>query len=308
MHVLQLLRITASGPLGLSLKHFSSATVHSKTLSYATSTRSLFNYTHAITRGIPKSFVEHSLKMDTSEQIVLSRALEQMKNYIDVLKRCGLKVITLPADERYPDCLFVEDAALVIGQKACLTRPGHPSRRGEVQAIKEALENLGIKTQELDDPSAMLDGGDIIFTGQEILVGESERSNRAATESLQRVFPEFPVTSIPICGMLHLKSVATLAREGVITVGGSEPSQEVLKLLKSKAKGQYKYIQLSHDQSANVVFINGNALIKPESEIGSSDFKVLTTELQIPTIPVEFGEFYKADGCLSCCSLLLQVP
>ena len=34
-------------------------------------------------------------------------------------------------------------------------------------AVKDALQNFGIETQELDDPSAILDGGDIIFTGEQ---------------------------------------------------------------------------------------------------------------------------------------------
>ena len=33
--------------------------------------------------------------------------------------------------------------------------------------MKDALQNFGIETQELDDPSAILDGGDVIFTGEQ---------------------------------------------------------------------------------------------------------------------------------------------
>ena len=66
--------------------------------------------------------------------------------------------------------------------------------------------------------------------GQEILVGESTRSNKAAAESLQRAFPSFPVTQVPVRGTLHLKSVATLAQDGVLLVGGSKAGQEVLKV------------------------------------------------------------------------------
>lgn len=133
MSLKQLLKFTAPGNHRCALKHLCSwPSSSTKTFSYATSAQCPFEYTHAITRGIPKSFEEHSLKMDPSQQIVLSRAIEQLRKYVDVLKECGLEVITIPADEQYPDCVFVEDTALVIGQKACLTRPGHETRRGEV--------------------------------------------------------------------------------------------------------------------------------------------------------------------------------
>ncbi|CAM9334433.1 unnamed protein product, partial [Lampetra planeri] len=45
--------------------------------------------------------------------------------------RVGLEVVELPADESLPDCVFVEDAAVVCGDTALITRPGAESRRGE---------------------------------------------------------------------------------------------------------------------------------------------------------------------------------
>ena len=45
-----------------------------------------------------------------------------------------LNVISLEADHRLPDCVFVEDPLVVIGKKALLTTLGHASRRPEVSA------------------------------------------------------------------------------------------------------------------------------------------------------------------------------
>ncbi|KAK7493226.1 hypothetical protein BaRGS_00015563 [Batillaria attramentaria] len=269
---------------------------------------SMLNFTHALTRAVPHSFANDALRLDWSKNIVYERAVKQWRKYTEILTKCGLEVVTIPADERYPDCVFIEDSALVIGQRACLTRPGHPNRRGEVQAVKDELKRLKIETVELDDPSALLDGGDIIFTGQEILVGDSTRTNEEGAMSLQRAFPEFPVTRIPIKGCLHLKSVASLGNEGVIIVGGSQAGSAVLQNLKQRAQGQYKFVQLDDDCAANVLFVNGNAIIKSQKEIGPSNFRKLTEALTVPCLEVEFDEFYKADGCLSCCSVLLQTP
>ena len=76
----------------------------------------------------------------------------------------------------------------------------------------------------------MVQNGGYVPTGQEILVGLSGRSNKAGVDGLQKIFPEFPVTPVPVTGALHLKSVATLAQEGVIAVGGSKPAKDVLKV------------------------------------------------------------------------------
>ena len=58
------------------------------------------------------------------------KALIQHKDYIDALTECGLSVSVLPADEKYPDSVFVEDPALITPRCAILTRPGAPTRRG----------------------------------------------------------------------------------------------------------------------------------------------------------------------------------
>src|SRR5256885_6595079 len=41
-------------------------------------------------------------------------ALEQHAAYCAALEQCGLQLIRLEADERYPDSCFVEDAAIVF--------------------------------------------------------------------------------------------------------------------------------------------------------------------------------------------------
>jgi N-dimethylarginine dimethylaminohydrolase len=39
------------------------------------------------------------------------------------------------------------------------------------------------------DPSVKLDGGDVLFTGREILVGLSSRTNQAGVEAVEAAFP-----------------------------------------------------------------------------------------------------------------------
>ena len=49
-----------------------------------------------------------------------------------IVRDLGLKVVMMEADESLPDCVFVEDPVVVVGEKAILTTPGHISRRKEV--------------------------------------------------------------------------------------------------------------------------------------------------------------------------------
>lgn len=90
------------------------------------------HYTHAVVRGIPASLAQGALRMAEAE-VDLDGARRDHHAYVDILKnKLGLEVVELPADESFPDCVFVEDAAVVCGDTALITRPGAESRRGEV--------------------------------------------------------------------------------------------------------------------------------------------------------------------------------
>jgi N-dimethylarginine dimethylaminohydrolase len=64
-------------------------------------------------------------------------ALKQHADYCAALEQCGLTLTYLEADFAYPDSTFVEDTAVLTESAAMLTRPGAPSRRGEVQSISQ---------------------------------------------------------------------------------------------------------------------------------------------------------------------------
>lgn len=90
-------------------------------------------YTHAIVRGIPASLAKEALRSIEAE-VDLVKAQREHEEYVEVLKtKLGLEVVELPADESLPDCVFVEDVAVVCGDTALIPRLGAESRRREVR-------------------------------------------------------------------------------------------------------------------------------------------------------------------------------
>lgn len=89
-----------------------------------------FKFTHAIVCRLADSFAANVNGFN------LSLAKEQHASYVSTLRRLGLDVIELPPDEALPDCVFVEDTAVVVNGTALITRPGHPSRQKEVISFK----------------------------------------------------------------------------------------------------------------------------------------------------------------------------
>ena len=51
-------------------------------------------------------------------------ALKQHDAYIEAMKRCGVQVTVVEADEEFPDSCFVEDVAVLTEKCAVITNPG----------------------------------------------------------------------------------------------------------------------------------------------------------------------------------------
>ena len=100
-------------------------------------------------------------------------AVEQHERYCEQLVRCGLELIRLPADPRFPDATFVEDTAILTARGPILCRPGADSRRGEVDAIRAALgQPIGVI-----EPPGTVDGGDVCDAGDMFYIGLSGRTD-----------------------------------------------------------------------------------------------------------------------------------
>ncbi|XP_064444963.1 N(G),N(G)-dimethylarginine dimethylaminohydrolase 1 isoform X2 [Mirounga angustirostris] len=207
--------------------------------------------THAVVRALPESLCQHALRRAKGDEVDFARAERQHQLYVGVLGgKLGLQVVKLPADESLPDCVFVEDVAVVCEETALITRPGAPSRRKEVDMMKEALEKLQLNLVEMKDENATLDGGDVLFTGREFFVGLSKRTNQRGAEILADTFKDYAVSTVPVADALHLKSFCSMAGPNLIAIGSSESAQKALKVYE-KLK-DHMLIPVSHSELEKV--------------------------------------------------------
>lgn len=112
-------------------------------------------------------------------------ALKQHKNYIEALKKCGLEVIILQPNEKYPDSTFVEDVALLTKECAIITNPGALSRRGETTEIKIVLKDHYSNIEEIKGPGTV-EAGDIMMVDSHFYIGLSERTNEEGANQKER--------------------------------------------------------------------------------------------------------------------------
>jgi dimethylargininase len=221
-------------------------------------------------------------------------AKKQHQGYVDVLKRLGLEVITLNADENYPDSVFVEDTALLTPYFAVITNPGAAARKGEIFEMNRVLENLFPIIESISTPGT-LDAGDVMMVGNHFYIGLSERTNLFGANQLIGILAKYGLigTTVTLKNILHLKSgVSYLENNNLLTT----------KAFKGKPEfEEYKLILIDDDESyaANSLWINGNVLVPK----GFPKTKEKIAQAGYETIEVDVSEFQKLDGGLSCLSL-----
>ena len=234
------------------------------------------------------------------------RALKQHGLYCAALERCGLKLMRLKADPNYPDSTFVEDTAVLLppaGRRTqtrtqlVMTRPGAPSRRGEVESVRSTLVELASSSYEIESPGT-LDGGDVCEAAMHFFIGISERTNEAGAQQLEALLTRYGYRSsfIDIRNveeLLHLKS-------GLAYLGDN-------RLVVTEALGDradfHRYdlvrVNLDEEYAANCVRVNEQVLVAA----GYPKFENRLRALGYQTIALEMSEFQKMDGGLSCLSL-----
>ncbi|MBI4510029.1 MAG: amidinotransferase [Deltaproteobacteria bacterium] len=254
----------------------------------------------ALVRGIPDSFSE-SLKLEVPKTpIHVGRAKEQHGRYVAELMRLVDRVIEIPADPRFPDCCFVEDTAVVAGDRAVITRPGAPSRNGEQEQVGVVLGSLGLATTAMTPP-ATLDGGDVLRVGNHVFVGRSSRTNEAGIEQLARVFCDYQVHAVPVDYGLHLKSMLSLVGEWNVAVARCPAGERAAHVIKDKVPDM-RFTWLPDLHAANCLLIGENLI----HLAGYPASRGVLEGTGKTLLGLDMGELEKADGGLTCLSIVVE--
>jgi dimethylargininase len=225
------------------------------------------------------------------------RALEQHTAYREALTSCGLQLTVMEPDLAHPDSTFVEDTAVLVPGAAILTRPGAPSRDGEVAAIREPLARFFERYHEIAAPGTV-DGGDICEAERHVFIGLSQRTNPEGARQLAGFLKREGFTSSVVdvrssSAILHLKSgISYLGDDALVVID---------ELALAPQFGGYRLIRVDPEEAyaANCVRVNDRVLFpagfpRLEASLRQAGFDPLTLEM---------SEYRKMDGGLSCLSL-----
>ena len=250
----------------------------------------------AITRGVSPAINECELTNLEREPINYERACAQHAQYESALKHLGLAVLSLPKEPTLADSVFVEDIALVLDECAIITRPGADSRRPEAESIAKVLAPYR-KLFFIEAP-ARVDGGDILRVGKNIYVGLSTRSDTNAIEQMQDFLQPYgyEVNAVIVTGCLHLKSAVTQVAKDTLLINPKWADRNLFSGMK------FIEVDPSEPYAANAVLI-GETIVYPTA------FPKTQKRLEaagIHMVTVDADELAKAEGAVTCCSLIFK--
>lgn len=230
----------------------------------------------------------------TAIDVALAR--EQHHGYEQALRELGCRIETLTEEPELPDSVFVEDTAIVLDEVAVITRPGAASRRAETASVAAVLGKYRDLVR-IESPGT-LDGGDVLRVEHTLYVGTSSRSNASGIQQLGALLLPFGYRVVPVAvqGCLHLKSAVTQ-----VAVGGLLINSRYVE--RTQFPGM-RFIEVDESEPSGA-----NALMLGTDVIYSSSYPRTAEVLRrhgVRVHTVAMSETEKAEGAVTCCSLLLN--
>lgn len=167
------------------------------------------------------------------------------------------------------------------------------SRRGEVASVAREVSAHRTITH-LKSP-ATLDGGDVLITDQMVFVGQSTRTNKDAIATLKECC-EKPCIPVPVHRGLHLKSSVSFLGGNLLVI---DPTS-----VETSPFEKFEWIEVDANEryAANCLTL-GKFVLLPAGFPKVAD-KIRAHGFDIIELPM--GEFEKADGGVTCLSLIIN--
>ena len=249
----------------------------------------------AITREVNAAIGSCELTFLSRIDIDIDLALKQHEQYQSALSSLGCEIISVSTEPGLPDSVFIEDTALVLDEIAVLCRPGAESRRPEVAGVESVLQQY--RTLASIQPPGTLDGGDCSVLAKSFTPGFSTRSNQSGIEQLRNIVADYgySVEAVETTKCLHLKSAVSGVAPGTLLINPD--------WISTSAFSDYELIDVDKEEAhaAKMHFPWRQSLIYSSSYPRTME-KLMAHGINV--VPVDVSEVQKAEGAVTCCSLV----
>jgi len=240
------------------------------------------------------SYVNCISSSPRKSEIDLVLARRQHQKYASALKREGIRVVTLPPLEKFPDSVFMQDPAVVGTKYVIFGRFAAPSRRGEEESFRTELDNhvSGSADRVTITAPGCLEGGDVLVTDRGLFIGESMRTNSDGIEQLQNAMAGVEILAVKT-KLLHLLSACSYLGDGNMMI--------VPELVDPDNFPGFKLIPIPEDESyaCNALHIGERKVVVPS---GYPETRNRLKKAGYSPIELDMSEFCKGDGGVTCLS------
>jgi len=220
-------------------------------------------------------------------------AARQWDEYVAAMAAHGWHTVEVPPADDCPDAVFIEDAVVVCGGVAVVTRPGAAVRRPETPAAAAAVAGLVGEVARIEEPGT-LDGGDVLQVGSTVYVGHGGRTDDSGIGQLRAILAPLgrTVVAVPVEKVLHLKSAVTALPDGTVLAHGD--------LVETAAFPAVQ--QVPEESGVHVVLLGGGDVLLAASAPRTAR---LLAGLGYTPVVVDISEFERLEGGVTCLSVLV---
>jgi len=258
----------------------------------------------ALTRDISPAFDQCQLTHLPRVPIDIDRARRQHDAYEWALVELGCTIRRIDSAPEMPDAVFIEDTAVIVREGAVIARPGAEARRAEVPAVAAALARFGLPQHQIAAPGT-LDGGDVLVVDRRVFIGASARTNVEGIDQMRRLLEPLGYTmrAVPVDRCLHLKSAVTAVGRDTLLINRQWVSADAftgLTLIDVDPDEPHaaNALRLPNPAGRGDVVIHAAAFPKTRRRLEKQGVRVRT---------VEVDELAKAEGGVTCCSLIVDI-
>jgi dimethylargininase len=250
----------------------------------------------AIIGAVSRNINKCELTYRDREQIDYEKACEQLDEYRQLLSTLNVELIGLGAVDLQPDCCFVQDTAVVLDEICVIASMGAPARAGETRAVEKLLS--GYRPIRRILAPATLDGGDVVQLGKRLFVGASKRTNARGIAQLKELVEPLGYTVVPVSvdGGLHLTTGCGVVNDETVILNP--------RWLDASAFKGLRQLHVSEEEpwAANTIRIGATVCVERHAPRTIDQIRPYVGSVET----LDISEFRKAEGSLSCLSLIFN--
>ena len=248
----------------------------------------------ALVRPPGNSYVSCVSTSAERNEIDVTNARQQHREYVSILKEAGVEVIELHPLEACPDSVFMQDPALLGVSRSVVGRFGEERRRSEEKALIDELASHRVKVGALNFTNApgTLEGGDVVMTDRGIFVGDSKRTNSEGISQFKKILANQLVIGVRT-ELMHLLCGCSYLNDGTMIIAPD--------LVDPDSFSSFKFVRIpKHEAYAtDALYVGAGKVVIP---FGFPTTVAKLKDAGYTPIEVDVSEFRKGDGGVTCLS------